>query len=364
MRIKAKGRIGVIFLAILLIGVLLTMSCSSDNSTTTPNQTTTAPTTTQASTKTIELKFAAQHAPTTDVAKVDQAWADRIYEKSGGKLKITCYFSESLAKYAELYRAVQTGVADCAYYAIGTNPGVTELNKVLSLPFMGLTDMYMPTPIMEQLWEEFPEMKDEFKGMVVLGPRAMAGNHWHTTGKEILVPADIKGMKTIASATTADQMKIAGANPVTLGIGDWYMSLERGLVDSHFTHYAVIYAFKTIDLMPYHLNFGDFGAQCSLDVYIFNQNVWDSLGPELQAVVEEATNWRVKEVADRDVAEVQRSMDYGKSLGQKFVQATDEQIELWKEAFLPYHEQWIKDTGGKAREIYNRAVELIEEATK
>jgi TRAP-type C4-dicarboxylate transport system substrate-binding protein len=142
------------------------------------------------------------------------------------------------------------------------------------------------------------------------------------------------------------------------------MSLERGLVESHFTHYAVIYAFKTIDLMPYHQNFGDFGAQCSIDTYIFNQDVWDDLGPELQAVVEEATDWRVTEVATRDIAEVQRSRDYGASLGHKFVNATDEQMQLWRDAFLPYHEYWINQTGRNSRDIYNRAVELVSAATK
>ena len=160
-------------------------------------------------------------------SQIDQAFADRVFEKSGGKLKITTYFSESLLKYAELYRGVQSGVADCAYYAIGTNAGLTELNKVLTLPFMGLANMSQATPMMEKLWAKYPEMKAEFQGMKVLGPRSMPANHFHTTGKQVLTPADIKGMKCIASATTADQLQMAGAIPVSLGIGDWYTSLEE-----------------------------------------------------------------------------------------------------------------------------------------
>jgi TRAP-type transport system periplasmic protein len=398
---NTRGILVAILLVLSLIGILLSSACSSPSTTAKPAAPVTsaapapatsaapapatsaaapkpstsaapapassaAPATSAAAVKVIEWKFAAQHAPITGVAKIDQAFADRVFEKSGGKLKITTYFSESLLKYAELYRGVQSGVADCAYYAIGTNAGLTELNKVLTLPFMGFANMSQATSIQEKLWAKYPEMLAEFQGMKVLGPRSMPANHFHTTGKQVLTPADIKGMKCIASATTADQLQMAGATPVSLGIGDWYTSLERGLVEGQFTHYAVLEAFKTLDLLKYHDNFGDFGAQTSLDCYIFNQKSWDSIGPDLQKVVEEAVQWRVKAIVTSDENDVQHAKDSAKAKGHVTNMATADQLKQWSATMAPYQQKWVADTvkaGGKnAQAIFDDALKMIQEA--
>jgi TRAP-type C4-dicarboxylate transport system substrate-binding protein len=316
--------------------------------------------------KPIELKLADWNPPKAGVAQITQKMADMIGEKSGGKLKIRVYTAESLVKMVEVFRGVQTGVADISYCTAAVMGSPLELNKVTSLPFMGITSMEMASAVHEKLFSQSPEVRAEFKGLKVLGFRGMPLYHGHFVKKEVHVPTDIKGMKLIAAGPWVDIVSAAGGAPVSLGIGDWYMSLERGVVEGHFVHFPVTYVFKTLDLFKYHTMFGG-GAATTPDCFIFNLDVWNSLPADLQKVIEDAIRWRTGEITKFDYEEEQRAINYAKSKKQTFIYVTPEEVKLWVEAAKPAHEKWITTTSAKglpARKVYEEAQRIIKEHTK
>jgi TRAP-type C4-dicarboxylate transport system substrate-binding protein len=317
--------------------------------------------------KVIELRFADWGAPTTGPAVVEKQWAENIEKASGGRVKISLYFSESLVKMAEIYRGVQSGVADIAIYNVSRDPGLQELNKITQLPFMGWPDMRKSTAILEKLWSKFPALSNEFKDFKVFGLRFLPGYQIHFVKKEVKTPQDIKGMKIIGSGVWVDSLSAMGAAPVTLGAGDFYMALEKGLAEGHAVHIAACNAFKTLDLLKYHTFFGEGGANYQADCFIMNLDTWNKLPADIQKILDDAGRWRADAQLTSDIGMVQSAIDYAKNKNHTLTYLTPDQIKAWVTVVKPVHDKWISDMAAKglpAKDIYDEANRLIAEANK
>ena len=104
--------------------------------------------------KTIELTFSHTIPPVVPNAKVYQAWADQIAERSGGRVKINFYWSESLLKASEFFRGVQTGATDMTFYVVGIDSGLMPLNMGFKLAFMGYRNLSEGTEIYNKIFKK------------------------------------------------------------------------------------------------------------------------------------------------------------------------------------------------------------------
>ena len=318
----------------------------------------------QTSAKPLELKYAGWTPPTAGIAKIHQKMLDMITEKTQGKVKITAYFGETLLKMPELFRGVQSGVADMGYWVVGGMGSPEKLSTIIHQPFNGITSMEMGTAVTEKLFRSSPEIMSEYKGLEVLGLRMMSLYHAHTVKKPVRVPADMKGMKVIASAGWAEFVKLINAAPVVLGPGDWYMSLERGLVEAQFIHFPASFVFKTIDIHKHHTMIS---SSSSPDCMFFNKNTWDSLSPDIQKAIKEAVQWRTAEAIKFNVGEEERNIEYAKKRGNTFYTPNADEMRLWYEAAKPLHEIWVtkyEKEGLPARKIFDRLNQIVNEYKK
>jgi TRAP-type C4-dicarboxylate transport system substrate-binding protein len=369
----------IILLGIVVIGALITSGCGES---TTPAAQTTTQTTTQTATQTttqittktttqtvtteakpIELKFSAFCVPEMGIGQVLQQTADRIYAKSNGRLKVTVYWGEALSKMLDNSKAVQSGIADMSEYNIGSSAGLQELSRVLQLPFMGHTSYKEANAVFYQLYNKYPEIQAEWQGIKVLGVRAMVGYHLFFTNKEVHLPADMKGLKMISDQAWVELLNGAGAAPVQIGYGDWYTSLERGLVQGIPTHFVAAYAMKFLDLVPYVTVFGDVGASNSQGSFLMSLDTWNSLPADLQAVVQEAADWWVQAVTDSDSAEQVTAISYAKEKGFHLTYLTAEEIQQWQDlAMKTEHAKWLENNASKGgQKIYDDAIKMIKE---
>jgi TRAP-type C4-dicarboxylate transport system substrate-binding protein len=321
-----------------------------------------------AQTKVRELKWADSSPPNTGITKITQKWADMIGEKSGGRIKITCYWGESLAKFREMYRKVQVGIADFGYYVIGTDPGLLDLNVVLGLPFMmGTSSMSTASAIFEQLFNKFPEMRAQWQGVKPLGFNSMPPHQLSLIKKVVRVPQDIKGMKIGARGGPAEMINQVGGVPVTVPVGEIYMALERGVLEGWIMHFPGAEVFGTLPLLKYQTIFSEGGVTMGTDVFLANSDVWNSLPPDIQKIIDDATRWRMDEIRKFDTGEINRIVEFYKKEGHTFTYLTPQEIQLWQDAAKPVHEKWIADQEAKglpAKAIYEEARQLIKKYTK
>jgi TRAP-type C4-dicarboxylate transport system substrate-binding protein len=315
-----------------------------------------------AQTKPIELKLTQWDPPQALNAQLTQKMVDRINEKAAGKLKVVPYFGETLIKQQEAFRSTVLGVADMSYFG-PTSPGSpVVLGRIQSLPFLGITSHEMGTEVVRRLFKESPELQAEYKGVKPLGMFGIPMDNFHMVKKAVHVPNDAKGLKIIALGPRVDFMKQIGAVPVTMGLGDWYTSLERGVVEGLYFLFPVLANFKGEDLFKYHTVVN---ASLGLNMFIFNEKKWNSLPPDLQKIIEEAADWRAAEIMKSDRAEEERIIADLKKRGQEIYYPTAAEMKLWQAEAKPVHDKWIADNESKgSKKVYDHFQKIIKEYKK
>jgi TRAP-type C4-dicarboxylate transport system substrate-binding protein len=259
---------------------------------------------------------------------------------------------------------VQNGVADMSYFGPGIPGNPIVLGKIISLPFMGINSNEMTTAVYGRLLKESPELIKEYKGVKVLGPFGIPMDNLHLSKKAVHVPEDIKGMKILTLGSRVNFLKDIGATPVTIGVGEWYTSLERGLAEGLYFLFPVLPIFKLENQFQHHTVIN---GSATINMFIFNQRKWDSIPPDLQEVITEGTKWRVMRAHEHDRAEQQRVLADLKKRGHTIYTPTPEEMKLWEESAKGIHEKWIKDVEAKglpARKIYDRFKTFIAEYRK
>lgn len=317
--------------------------------------------------KAMELSFAHTIPPVVPLAKVYQQWGKLIEEKSGGRVKINYFWSESLLKASELFRGAQTGQADISYYVVGIDYGLMPMNMITKLAFLGFPSLPVGTEIYNKLYDKFPQVREEFKGVKVLSARMGPAYQLHFTKKEVRVPADLKGMKVISvGGSLAKEMMGMGASPIDVKVGDLYVSLERGLAEGISTHIPILHAFGILKLVPHHTFFKG-GAVMGPDMLLFNLKKWQSLPPDIQKIFEELSPWLAQELINADSGYEAMIIGKAKEMGHTIYSPTPDEMKLWVQAVQPVHDKWVAETGAKglpAKALYDEVKRLVQESQK
>lgn len=351
-----------ITLSVVLVSGLIFCGCAEPAPAPAP-----APTPVPAPSEVIELKYASAFPPPAPISKVAQSWADQIEELSGGRLKMTCFFGGSLVGSDEMYRAVESGITDVGHYTMGTDPGLTPLNLVITLPFLGLPSQAAGGPIHEELFNKFPELQKEYQGMKILSLCAAPPETMHFTNKEVHVPEDLRGMKIVATGKWwSEALKDVGAAVVSIPAQDLYMSFERGLAEGHIFNFIGARSLKTLELYKYHTIFGEGGCFMTTMQFMMNIDKWNSLPPDLQQILIETGKWHREALVESNKTDIQTGIDEAKAMGHTFTYLTPEEIQLWVDIAVPVHEMWIAENEdkGPARAIYDEVKRLIEQYPK
>ncbi|UCD29019.1 MAG: TRAP transporter substrate-binding protein DctP, partial [Planctomycetota bacterium] len=321
---------------------------------------------TQKSTKVINLKFSDWGSPTMEYAQRHIKWMKMIEERSGGRVKITPYWSASLLSIPETYRGIASGLADCGMYVTGLNPGIQALNLYVSLPFLGYPSGRAAMEVYKAIWKKFPEIDAEFTktGTKVVAVSFMEPNQLHlTVNKVVKKPEDLKGMRIMCSSDYAKVFPSVGASNVRLGPPDWYSSLDRGLVQGHIVHYPAMYLFKTWELFKTHTEFGPGGSEQSAIMVLFSLKTWNSLPPDIQKIIRDVSAWWEEDFTATRAAEIEKARALCVAAGHTITALTPEEIQVWIDWAKPIHEHWIETTEAKglpARAVLEEAKRLID----
>ena len=320
-----------------------------------------------AESKPIELSFTHTIPPVVPIAKVYEQWAAMLSEKSQGRVKINFYWSESLLKAAEFYRGVQTGQADITYYVIGLDWGLMPLNMFTKLGFMGYRNKTEGTEVYQKIYDKFPEIRNEFKGVKVMAARMGPAYQLCFTNKQVQVPADLKGMKVISvGGSMAKEMVAMGAATMDVKVGDLYMSLERGLAEGISTHIPILQAFGILPLVR-NITLFEGGTAMGPDMLLMNLNTWNNLPADIQKIFDDLSPWLGQELIKADNGFEAMVLGKAREMGHTIITPTAEQMKLWIEAVQPIHQKWIADNEAKglpAQAVYDEAKRLIKEYSK
>ena len=322
-----------------------------------------------AAAKPIELKVATWNPPPPfPISTSAVKWAKMVEEKSEGAVKITFYWAGGLASLRDTYRTVQTGVADIGFWLPGVLPGLHTLNEFTRLPMLGLDSMATATKIYHEMRKKFPELDAEFKGLRLLMASSMPPNQLHFTKKTgVRLPSDMKGIKLIGSPTAAAFVNSTGAVSIFKPPSDYYMSLQKGLVQGAFQHWPFMAAFKLEELLASHTNAGAGGFNLQMMGFWMNQAVWDKLPPKAQKAFDDSQEWLQQTDIKTNTFLIKKANDAAKAMGHEVVELTAAEKEVWFKFAEPIRQKWVADMekkGKPGKAIYAEALRMIKEYSK
>lgn len=315
----------------------------------------------------VELKLAYYGSETSSPGQSLKSAAKIVEEKTGGKVKITNYFSQSLLQQSDLYVGLANGVADIAYVPFSLTTDVHPLSQVFAQLFeieapdrMGIQKAY------EDVMNNFPAIQEEMEasGVRLLAIQSNPVYNLHTTGKQMKTPEDIKGERICISHGTPTEWlnSIPGAAAVNLPTGDYYMSLERNLVTGVFTPWSAINDYKLLEVVHSHTIFADGGAYSPGIGLMINLNTWNSLSADIQEILVNAYQTSIMELVEIQNKVEENAIKEAEERGDPIEYLTSEERQMWVEYMKPINEKWIEETealGKPAREAYEVLVEAL-----
>jgi TRAP-type C4-dicarboxylate transport system substrate-binding protein len=289
-------------------------------------------------------------------------WIEELKKKTDGQLVIQFYNPNTLVPAKEVYNAVTAGSVDLGATAQWLAYGKFPLADVVSLPMM-FNGAEAGSLTIWDLYQTFPEWREEYKDVKILWQWTSATLQFHTKKKEIKTLEDLQGMKIIGwGANGLRMIKALGANPIEVTPHDTYLALERGMADGVLCPLAPMKAFKITDAAKFHTIVD---AYCDSFWAGMNWNKWNSLPQEFKKLLTDTTGRKMAEISGKTLDEgAIADAKWMKEQGHKFYVLPKAEKKRWKEKVNFIAEDWIKsveDKGYKnARKIYEETVKLAD----
>lgn len=223
-----------------------------------------------------------------------EEWASRVSELTDGSVEIEIFGQESLLAAPDILPGVASGRADMGGTSYIYHPAELPLSHIVNVPYQ-TENMPAEAKAFAELYENNEAYKAEFDNQDVhllfnwiVGPPLFGCN------EPVQSLADLRGRDMRVGGLVAAAFEAVGVNVVTVPAPEIRESVERGLIDC--------WAGIPLDVVP------DFGLE-EVTSYIYdsgyqnygqfhlviNQGVWDSLGEEQRAAMEQAS----EEILDR-----------------------------------------------------------------
>lgn len=325
-----------------------------------------APAPTPAAPKVIELSFAHHEPPVSPSAKIYQEWADKIGAQTQGRVKITVYPAEGLAKLRDVWASVTGGVADIGLTVLAEEGKHLQLSNVMKQSSALVPDGLPALKIWDELWNKFPEIQAEYKDVKMLFYFVTSAPGIHTIDKQVRVPNDVKGMKIVCPPGGAEIefMRLSGATPIAQPAPEWFTALERKMAEGLMAPNAAMQIFGTADLFKYHV-YPSYGPNMLYTV--MNMSKWNSLPPDIQKVFMDLTASTNEQLTNQKAGEDKQISERLKKEGRVFIDLKPEERNLWNAAVASAADKWIKDTeavGKPAGKVYEETLKLSKKYTQ
>ncbi len=291
-------------------------------------------------------------------------FAEQAEELTEGRVKFEIFPGGALGGPAETWDNIVTGVMDGGWGLQGYNAGLFQVHSVLQLPFLANGTGEELSVVAQKLYEEFPEIQEEYKDVKPLWFHAADPYAIITKGKPVRSFEDVKGLKLRTPSVEAGEMiESWGATPVSLPAPEIYDALQKGVIDGGVLPVAAIYDFNLTDTVDY-VTLGNFNT--SLFYVVMNKDSWSKISEEDQKLIEDeflGEPWAAKSGAAFDFQKEEAEKG-SKEAGVEFIELDDAELQKFKDASEVVTENWIKkmeDMGIDGQKIYDRALELINE---
>ncbi len=201
--------------------------------------------------------------------------ADRVDEKSDGKMRVDIYPGGQLGNERELIELIQIG--SLAMTKVSTAPleGFIPDMKIFGMPYLFENDEHRWSILNGEIGKSLLRSGETFflKGMCYYDAGSRS---FYTKDKPIDNPSDLKGLKIRVqkSQTSINMVKSLGGAATPIPWGELYTSLQQGVVDGAENNPPSFYLSKHYEVCK----FFSLDEHTSIpDVLIMSTFIWNSL---------------------------------------------------------------------------------------
>ncbi len=212
--------------------------------------------------------------------------ANRLKEKSGGKMQIKIYPSGQLGPERTCVELLQIGSLDITKVSAAVMEGFAPNYRVLGLPYIFRDQEHaykvLDGPIGQDLLLEGE--KFWLRGLCFYDAGSRS---FYTIDKPILKPDDLKGLKirVMKSNTAVEMVRRLGGAPTPISWGELYTALQGGVVDGAENNPPSFYLSHHYEVCKYY----SLNEHTSVpDVLLIGTHAWNKLTPREQKWLEEA----------------------------------------------------------------------------
>lgn len=301
--------------------------------------------------QTVVLKFGHMLPPNSNFHKnVAEPWCAAIEKDSAGKMKCQLYPALQLGGTPpQMADQVKNGVADIVWtspsYSTGRFPRTEALELPFTLPVGGLSGA-------RAMWEYTQKHgMEDYKDFKLLAVFSGSNTVISTSSKLVLSAPDLKGLKIRSpSRFTSLLLSSLGGTPVNMPITAVTEGISKGVIDGAMAPWEVLPAVKIDEVTKYHMegpaNMAGF-SQTPFTV-MMNKARYESLSPELKAVIDKHSGLAMTELAGRawdQSNEAARKKLIG--MGNKVLLIKEADYNDMKKLSASVESEWIKQANAR-----------------
>lgn len=218
--------------------------------------------------------------------------AEKLKEKSAGKVVLQIYPGEQLGSERDMIEQVQMGLLDMAKVSTSPLESFVPVLSVFSVPYLFRDSDHLwkvlDGPIGEKLMRA-----GESVGLKGLCYYDAGSRSFYTKEKPIMSPADLAGMKIRVqeSKTSMQMIEAMGASPTPIAWGELYTSLQQGVVDGAENNPPSFYRSGHFEVCK-HYSLDE--HTMVPDIVLASVKKWNRLPADIQKMVQDVANESVQ----------------------------------------------------------------------
>lgn len=325
----------------------------------------------------LTLKISIPFPETIDLGAGYAAAAEKINAESGGAIIAKVYYDGTLLAFDDTFQGVSTGVADIGWLGPANVDSNLALNRVGSMTFDYVPgDIFTLLECYREIYATTPELHEElakfnlgYVSVQACSPCVIATNKTSVTAIE-----DVKGLQLQTIGFAVDYLKSLGAAAVTISAGDYYLSMERGVIDGMYDGATTFFTFGMVPLVNNVLVFGEEnpddpaavnGISACPNFTVVNLDTWAKLSPEQQQLVCASFDYGIEQASMRDYyhGATAAAMEGFAENGATITYLTGDDLQPWLDAQAPALQSWIDSTtalGYPTQEVYDYVSQVFE----
>ncbi len=294
-------------------------------------------------------------------------FATELEKQSHGRLKITMYPNEELFKIDHAVNGIKLHLADIANISMKIEADRFPLMSVTLLPTIvwpaTAKGTIASSRAMLKLYNEFPEIRQEFKDFKVICFNQLPDYHL-ITKKPVKLPADLKDMAINAGGIEAELIRQQGGKAEAMSPPQARKGFETGVFNGMLLSYSSMSLYELWKHARYvtEVSF----SRVPLPV-IMNKETWDSLPQEVKSLIDKLGDEQLQIGVTALYENVAKGRQELVANGVEIFTPKAQEAKAWSEAMAPAEKIWLdkmkaKGLGDVVAKVLQRYKQLAAEA--